>query len=288
MNSRKCASAFGTCSLVYLLACALGLLTVSSGYAQEIKIPAPINFVSDYANVIDDQIEAKLNDLLKELKDKTTAEVAVLTVKSTKPADIFDYGMKVTEQWGIRGSKLKDNGLLFLVASEDRELVMLTGYGLEGILPDVKLGEIRDRYVIPAFRENNYSEGIYKGTWVIAAIIAKDAAVELTGTPAFVNEKPSGLSFQALVMLIVVLVIVSSLWNMRARRYGPRRRRASWGGPIIIWGGSGSRIGRSGFGSGGFSRGSFGGFSGGGVRSGFGGGRRKRAMLIKQVRKFTS
>jgi len=246
----------------------LSLLGFNLSWAQE--IPVPINFVSDYANIIDDETEAKLNALLKELKDKTTAEVAVLTVKSTKPFDIFEYGMKVTDQWGIRGSRLKDNGLLFLVASEDRQLHIFTGYGLEGILPDGKLGEIRDRYIIPAFRESNYSEGIYKGTWVIASIIAKDAGVELTGAPAFVNEKPSGISFQTLVILIVVIVIVSSLWNARARRYG--HRRPSWGGPIIFWGGSGSHIGRSSFGSGGFSRGSFGGFSGGGGRSGFGGG----------------
>lgn len=261
---------------VLLMLMSLSLLSVSFGLAQDdpaaVPIPPPINFVSDYANIIDVETEAKLNALLKELRDKTTAEVAVLTIKSTKPLDIFDYGMKVTDQWGIRGSKLKDNGLLFLVSSEDREWIMLTGYGLEGILPDGKLGEIRDRYVIPAFRENNYSEGIYKGTWVIASIIAKDAGVELTGTPAFVSEQPSGVSFQTIVILIVVLVIVSSLWNVRARRYGHRRRRASWGGPIIFWGGSGSRIGRSSFGSGGFSRGSFGGFSGGGGRSGFGGG----------------
>lgn len=251
-----------------------GLLTVCFGLAQDdpaaVPLPPPINFVSDYANIVDDQIEAKLNALLKELKDKTTAEVAVLTVKSTKPLDIFDYGMRVTDAWGIQGSKLKDNGLLFLVASEDRELVMLTGYGLEGILPDGRLGEIRDKYIIPAFREDNYSEGIYKGTWVIAAIIAKDADVELTGTPAFVIEKPSGISFQTIIILIIVLVIVSSLWKARTRRYGHRRRRASWGGPIILWGG-GSHMGRSSFG-GGFSRGSFGGFSGGGGRSGFGGG----------------
>lgn len=257
-----------------LMLMSLSLLSVSFSLAQDdpaaVPIPPPINFVSDYANIIDDQIEAQLNTLLKELRDKTTAEVAVLTVKSTKPLDIFDYGMEVTEQWGIRGSQLKDKGLLFLVASEDRELIMLTGYGLEGILPDGKLGEIRDRYIIAAFKANNYSEGIYKGTWLIASIIAKEAGVELRGTPAFVIEKPSGLPFQTIVILIVVLVIVSSLWNARARRYGHRYRRRSWGGPIIFWGGS--RIGRSGFGGGGFSRGSFGGFSGAGGRSGFGGG----------------
>lgn len=69
--------------------------------AQEAEIPEPLGHVSDYAEVIDQALERKLDALLTELEEKTTAEVAVLTIKTTDPLDIFDYGMKVFDSWKI-------------------------------------------------------------------------------------------------------------------------------------------------------------------------------------------
>nr|BAL58652.1 hypothetical conserved protein [Candidatus Acetothermum autotrophicum] len=245
--------------LVLLLAISVGAL------AQE--IPAFQGYVSDYAEVLSPQMREKLTALLQELEQKTTAQIAVLTVKTTQPFDDFQYGVKVFDSWKI-GQKGKDNGALFLVATEDRRVRILTGYGLEGILPDGKVGAILDEFVLPELRQGRFDEGIYKGVWAVALVIAKDAGVELTGEAPIDPERLPGENISPLSLVIALLVIffVVSLIMRSARR----ARRAS-SIPWWIWMagmGTGRSSGRGSFG-GGFSRGGFGGFGGG--RTGGGG-----------------
>jgi uncharacterized protein len=234
------------------------------GYAQEVKIPSPVNYVSDYANVIDETTESELNSLLEELANKTGSEIAILTVKTTQPLDDFSYGIRVFEEWGI-GGEAEDKGLLFLVAVEDKRSRIITGYGLEGILPDGKVGEVLDQ-VIPFFREGNYSQGIYNGTWALAEIIAKDAGVELVGLPPSPSSPPSERGGNLISRIILVILLVFLLNALLFRR------RSLFGFPFlwIPWGFGGFGGMRSGFG--GFSSGSFGGF-GGGATGGGGAGR---------------
>jgi uncharacterized protein len=158
----------------------LALLVLISVGALAQEIPAPQGYVSDYAEVLTPQTRDKLTALLQELEQKTTAQIAVLTVKTTQPYDDFEYALKVFDSWKI-GQKGKENGALFFVAVEDRRVRIVTGYGLEGILPDGRVGAILDEFVLPEFREGRFDEGISKGVWAVALIIAKDAGVELTG-----------------------------------------------------------------------------------------------------------
>ena len=235
--------------------------------AQEPEIPQPLDYISDYAGVLDEGTESYLNGLLKELEEKTTAEIAVLTVGTTQPLDIFDYGMEVFERWKI-GKEGKDNGLLFLVAVEDRQMHIFTGYGLEGILPDGKVGEIRDRDIIPYFKLGDYAGGIRKGVETIAGIIAQDAGVELTGLSA--GEEPPTTPSNIRNAMIVLLFLFFLLYFLFFR---PRRHRRGWLFPWIFWWGSGTGgFGSGGFGGGGFSGGGFGGFGGGASGGGGAGG----------------
>ena len=144
------------------------------------KIPAPRGWVNDYAEVISPEQEAKITSLIVELEAKTSAEIAVLTVPSTGGEPIFDYALRVAESWKV-GKKGKDNGVLMVIAVKDRKMYILVGYGLEGILPDGLVGEIRDRYILPYFRQGKYGEGIFQGVNALAQIIARDAGVELKG-----------------------------------------------------------------------------------------------------------
>jgi uncharacterized protein len=89
--------------------------------------------------------------MIGELQAKTGSEIAIVTGGSTQPLSAFDYAMRVAEQWKP-GAKGKDNGVVFLTAIRDRELFIVTGYGIEGALPDGKVGEIRDRLVVPRFK----------------------------------------------------------------------------------------------------------------------------------------
>jgi len=249
----------------------LALLILISVGALAQEAPAPQGYVSDYAEVLTPQMREKLTALLQELEQKTTAQIAVLTVKTTQPYDDFQYALKVFDSWQI-GQKGKDNGALFFVAVEDRRVRILTGYGLEGILPDGKVGEILDKFIIPEFRAGRFDEGIYKGVWAVALIIAKDAGVELTGqAPIDPDRLPDdNVSPISLVIALIVIFFLVSLMMRSARR---TRRGSSI--PWWIWlagSGGSSRSWRSGsFGGfgGGFSRGGFGGFGGG--RTGGGG-----------------
>jgi uncharacterized protein len=246
----------------------IGLLLFVSFGALAQEIPAFQGYVSDYAEVLSPQMRENLTALLQELDQKTTAQIAVLTVPTTRPYDDFQYAVKVFDTWKI-GQKGKDNGALFLVAVEDRRVRILTGYGLEGILPDGKVGAILDEFVLPEFREGRFGEGIYKGVWAVALVIAKDAGVELTGqAPIDPNRLPDdNVSPISLVIALIVIFLIISLIMRSARR-----TRGASSIPWWVWlagmsaGSSSGRIG--GFG-GGFSRGGFGGFGGG--RTGGGG-----------------
>src|SRR5262249_14120503 len=121
-------------------------LLVARGRARAatIEVPKPLGYVSDYAGVIDAGTRQRIESLVRELKAKTGAEIAVVTVRTTAPETPFDYAMAIAEQWKP-GDRQKDNGVVFLVAVDDRKVQILTGYGVEGPLPDGKVGEIRDR-----------------------------------------------------------------------------------------------------------------------------------------------
>ena len=101
------------------------------------------------------------------LKAKTGAEIAVLTVPSTEPLDDFTYAMRIADAWKV-GRKGEDTGVLILVATKDRKLRILTGYGVEGILPDGLVGAIQDRDIVPAFRAGRIGEGLERGVATIA------------------------------------------------------------------------------------------------------------------------
>ncbi len=248
-----------------------GLLMLISVGALAQEVPAPQGYVSDYAGVLTPQMREKLTTLLQELEQKTTAQIAVLTVKTTQPLDKFQYAEKVFTSWGI-GQKGKDNGVLFFIAVEDRQVQILTGYGLEGILPDGKVGAILDEFVIPEFHAGRFDEGIYKGVWAVALVIAQDAGVELTGqAPIDPDRLPDDdVSPISLVIALIVIFFLVSLMMRSARR-----TRGASSIPWWVWMagmGAGSRgSSRGSFGSfgGGFSRGGFGGFGGG--RTGGGG-----------------
>lgn len=236
--------------------------------AQEPTIPAPLGFVSDFAGVVDANTRRELDALIGELRGKTGAEIAVVTVRTTQPLAAFDYAMKVAEEWKP-GTADRDDGVVFLVAVEDREMFILTGYGVEGALPDGRVGAIRDRLVVPAFRRGDYAGGIRAATWELARAIAADSGVTLSGSgpPPPLARSPRIPPAAALVLLVMLLVVLYAARRhleplLAAAGSGVHRRHGGFGG------GFGGGLGRGGFGGGGF-----GGFGGGGFGGGGAGGR---------------
>lgn len=136
-------------------------------------------YVQDYAQVLSAEDKRRLLSIGQELDNKTTAQLAVVTVKTLDGQPIEDYALSILREWGI-GSKEKNNGALIVVAVQDRRSRIEVGYGLEGLLTDGLTGRIQDQAMIPYFRKGNYAVGIVNGYAVTASLIAKDAGVQLT------------------------------------------------------------------------------------------------------------
>src|SRR5436189_5270609 len=241
------------------LALALGLLLVLAlpALAAEPRIPAPEGFVTDRAGVIPPATRERLTALLEELKQKTGAEIAVVTVPTTAPLDDFTYAMRIADAWKP-GRKREDTGIVFLVAVQERKLRVLVGYGLEGILPDGLVGEIEDREVVPAFRAGRVDDGVWQGVAAIASRIAEARGVVLTGTP---RRTPAAVPLPGWLVLLVILVFVA-LFLYQAST-GPARLPPGGLSPAGPLGGFSGGFGGGGGGFGGFGGGSFGGGGGG-------------------------
>jgi uncharacterized protein len=219
--------------------------------------------VVDTAGVIRPPAARAIDTLARDLRAKTGAEIAVLTMKTVAPETAFDFGMRVVDAWKL-GSAEKDDGLLLLIVVDDREVRFFQGYGLEGVLPDGRLGEILDRSVLPAFRAGDYGGGAYGGLAAVAEVIAADHGVKL-GAPSQDAPRPVAppheLDVSTLLLMLFVFIVLASIVSTRPPAY---RRRG--GLPPVFRGGFGGGFGGGGFG-GGFGRGGFGGGGGG-----FGGG----------------
>lgn len=147
--------------------------------------PEPRGYVTDQAGLLKPQTARHLEGLITYINQKTTAEVAVVTLNSIEPYTIEDYAVRLFEDWGI-GRKGKDNGVLLLVALKERRVRIEVGYGLEGAITDGTAGEIIRRIITPDFKEGLYDQGLLEGTEAILRLVAKEYNVEL----------PKGLSFK--------------------------------------------------------------------------------------------
>ncbi len=229
-----------------------GLLLIAGSSLAERPFPKPKGPVNDFAGVIPQAYEQKIGGIVNELFQKTGTAVVVVTMPDIGGAEYNDYANRLYSAWGI-GKKGEDKGVLIFITVKERKLRIETGYGVEGILPDGLVGEIRDRYMTPYLKQNKYGEGLLNGTMAVSQIIANDARVKLTGqVPIKVPKKRrSSLSILPIIIFFLIFMGIS------------RRRSGSWWMflPLLLMGGG------RGFGSGG---GGFGGFSGG--FGGFGGG----------------
>jgi len=231
------------------------------------SIPSTKGYVSDYAGIISKDDSAVITAVANEIKEKTGAEIAVLTVKSISPyGSIEQYAVETAEKWGI-GEKGKDNGILIVLSTEDRKVRIEVGYGLEGAITDGISGAIIDKYMMPSLKQGDYSGGLKNGALAVASIVADEYKVKVEGTKLAPSSGASrrpvrrGVSiFDIIIFLFIFmgggriflpLLILSGL-----------SRRGSYGGGF---GSSGS----SGFGGGGFSGFGGGGFGGGGASRGF-------------------
>jgi uncharacterized protein len=243
-----------------LLQLTAGLIIVSclSAGIFALSLPKPEGYVSDFAGILDDKSRDQISAVISELESKTSCEIAVVTVKTIGDDTIENAAVSLFKEWGI-GKKGQDNGVLILVAANDKKIKIEVGYGLEGVLPDGLCGQILDDYVVPDFRNGDYSAGISRGVFAVASVIAKDKGVTLTGSiPVNTTRKRTVNPMAIVYILIFALAFINSLFRSFRRGRGGRFGGGFGGGYM----GGGYSGGDSG-GFGGFG----GGFSGGGGAS---------------------
>src|SRR5688572_19625334 len=163
------------------------LITVASVQGT---LPKPAGRVTDLANVIDAATEAELDRRLDQLEQATSSEVAVVTLPSLNGVPVEDYAVRLFKEWGI-GQAKTDNGVLVLVAPNEREMRIEVGYGLEGILPDGLAGQIMRENFIPRFRDNDYNGGIRDGVARVIDVVEKQQVLTAEELEQF-NDASSG------------------------------------------------------------------------------------------------
>jgi uncharacterized protein len=264
------------CTIFLLVKSLLRLAIVVAGlavlvYAEPIASLHATNYVNDFAGVLEESTKANLNDLCRQVDEKAKAQIAVVLVKSTDGQEVFDYGVALYQSWGI-GRKGTDRGVLILLATQDHKYWIHTGYGLEPILPDGKIGGF-GREAVPLLRAGNYDGAVTLMTSRVASVIAQDAGVTLDGMPARTAPRsaPSPSAPGAIVGFIVLAIIVLVLLSIvRSGGGGGCLSALLWG--MLMSSGGGYRGG--GWGGGGFGGGGggFGGFGGGSTGGGGAGG----------------
>jgi uncharacterized protein len=241
------------------------VLTLGASAQPDIpRLTAPVN---DFANVIDAPSEAQLDALIRKLQGATGDVMVIATVKTFQPfADLTSYAEEMFENGGEGiGQKGKDNGVLIVLALDDRQVRIETGYGLEGFITDGFAGET-SRSMTPFFRDGEYGRGLMAGATRVAQRIAEGRNVDLNLAPAPQPQTRRGRGSGGFPNGFWIILLIIFLNLMR----GGRRRRRRWISGVGPFGGGFGRSHGGGWSRGGGFGGGFGGFGGG--RSGGGGG----------------
>ncbi|MEJ2655843.1 MAG: TPM domain-containing protein [Desulfobacterales bacterium] len=197
-------------------------LFVSSGRPANIP-QMPKQYVVDQAGIINDTVKNRLDGYLQELEQKTTAQLVVLTIKDLGGESIEDLSIRIAnDQWKL-GQKGKDNGVLFLIALNDRKYRIEVGYGLEGVLPDSLVGSLGRKLLVPYFKKGDYSDGIFATTLALANIIAKHYGVKIQGMPALeyrtqpsTRGSPAGPFSTIIAVIFFIIMGILFVRNPRA------------------------------------------------------------------------
>jgi uncharacterized protein len=210
---------------------ALLVLTLSvslrAGAEPLASIPNPRvqngTWVTDMPGALRADTVARLNEMIGEFERATGGEMAVVVIRSLDGASIEDAAVKLFEMWGV-GKKGRDNGMLLLWSTGDRRVRVEVGYGLEGVLPDGRVGAILDAYVIPKFKAGEFDEGVVEGVGALLAA-ARNASLRLpvSATESYERDSNGSLSFWLPLVGSIPLGIGSLMGFRRWRRY--RRRR---------------------------------------------------------------
>jgi uncharacterized protein len=242
------------------------LFSFTVAILSALQVPELQARINDYAGLLSETEKTKLESYLTYVENNSGAQIALLTIPSLQGDSLESYSIRVADKWKL-GEKGKDNGVLLLIALEEKKIRIEVGYGLESVLTDAATGYIIREIMVPSFKKGNYEQGIAEGLAAIGGAVTREAPI----SSEVINESSKDESNLAAIIPFIIFILIFFAGGIgRSRRY----RRKGFSPVAAFFMGSmmgssmsrGSR-GNSGFGGGGFSGG---GFSGGG--GGFGGG----------------
>jgi uncharacterized protein len=239
-------------------ACSIAVFACAAvpAFGQAVKdLPQPTDYVSDFAHVMSQSTKAEIDRVCGEVDREAHAQIAVVTVNTLNGESVQQYAVELEDAWKV-GQKGSDRGVIILLAVKDRKRFIETGYGLEGILPDGKVGDI-GRQMVPMLRSNDFDGAVTLAVDEISQIIAQDAGVQLQPLTRWgaQQQQPHATLGQVIGGIVfLIFVVIFLIWAGGTGLLGFLLG--------MFFGGGG------GFGGGGFGGGNFG---GGGSGSGFGG-----------------
>lgn len=182
---------------------------------------APHGYVNDFAQVLSPTARALLETDLGDFEKRTTTQVAVVTVPTLGGDYVEHYAAKLFEEWGI-GTKESDNGVLLLLAVDDKKMRIEVGYGLEGALPDSVAQNILDDQMKPLLRARDYDGAVHAGVSSIMQAVDGEYTASSTGSE---NMWTAFLSFQAFAFVVIIVLQLFAAFLARTSSW--------WAGGVI-------------------------------------------------------
>ena len=254
----------------------VAVLSFSLSFAQY-EIPEKPDFqtsIYDYYKLLNTSEKNSLEQKLVKYSDTTSTQIVIAIIPSTNGENINYLGANWGEKWGI-GQAKEDNGILILLARDDRKIAINTGKGIEYLLTDALSKRVIERDIIPYFKQNDYYGGLNRGVDAIFEVLTG----EYKGTRPSSNQNEFPIGFVFILIFIFIIILISISKNKRGGGKGGNRGNRSFGSDILEaiilsnMGRGSYRKSSGGFGSGGgWSSGSGGGFGGGFGGGSFGGG----------------
>ena len=235
--------------------CATGQLVVAATDIPKFSAP-----VVDKANILSPNVESALNQSLESFRRASGPQVAVLTVSSTGNQSIEDFSVDVARKWGL-GDKTRDDGVLLVIAFDDRKLRVETGSGIEGELTDVEAGRIIDGIIAPQLKAGNPDAAVLDGASALMSELSAAPGETMTSNIAATSDAQStggNIFFTIISLIIFLFAMVMFVIRGRQRGFGNVAGNALFIFATVMRSGGGG-------GGGGFSGGGGGGFSGGGA-----------------------
>jgi len=209
--------------------------------------------VTDYTSTLTSNQIADLENRLVAFNDSTSTQVAVVIMQSTGSYDISEYAVQLFNNWGIGQSK-KNNGVLLLIAKDDRKVFINTGYGIEGALPDALCKRIIERDIVPNFKQGLFYEGVDAAVNAIMSLVSGEYTADDYMKKSKQSDEPGWFLF-LMIFLVIIIMMIAKVRSVK--KYAHTNGLAFWAAWALLNAASNR------------SRGSWGNFSGGG---GFGGG----------------